>query len=591
MQKQKGKSEKRTSRGIKSTKSAKSAKSVKSVKSAKNTKSANSARGVQSSDYNVDNIIAPATVPGSGAVGIIRVSGGDSIKIAAKVIKLKSGSKSASTGAKKGSTTLLSAEPRRLYLANIEENDKLIDELLVAVFKAPDSYTGEDCVEIFTHASAYIMNKVQMMMMREASQLLESKKISAPLRMAFAGEFTQRAFLNGKMDLAQAEAVADLIASETESAHTMAMNQMRGAFSAELKSLREELIAFCSLIELELDFSEEDVEFANRSKLSNILTATYLKIKELTESFALGNVIKNGVPVAIVGAVNTGKSTLLNLMLGEERAIVSPIQGTTRDTIEDYLNIDGTKFRFIDTAGIRNTTETIEMLGIERTWQKLKESAIVILMLNASKNDFAKSVQSLADKIDSKRQKVILLANKADKLAPRRSGKEAAKRAVAESGLGAGSSSAVDAVAARIETGAGAAEYRTNKEAVKEIERQLKKIAQELKLKGVKVLCTSLKTEAEQAKKILLGQLSQFGKGFTSNLQNKIYVTNLRHYQALSSAKASIERVFAALDGNLPTDLVAQELRQATYDLGTIIGQITSQEVLNNIFSNFCIGK
>ncbi len=578
MQKQKGKSEKRESRGIKNTKSAKSAKSVKSAKNTKNTKSANSAMGVQSSDYNVDNIIAPATVPGSGAVGIIRVSGGDSIKIAAKVIKLKSGAKSASTGAKKGSTTLLSAEPRRLYLANIEENDKLIDELLVAVFKAPDSYTGEDCVEIFTHASAYIMNKVQMMMMREASQLLESKKISAPLRMAFAGEFTQRAFLNGKMDLAQAEAVADLIASETESAHTMAMNQMRGAFSAELKSLREELIAFCSLIELELDFSEEDVEFANRSKLSNILTATYLKIKELTESFALGNVIKNGVPVAIVGAVNTGKSTLLNLMLGEERAIVSPIQGTTRDTIEDYLNIDGTKFRFIDTAGIRNTTETIEMLGIERTWQKLKESAIVILMLNASKNDFAKSIQNLADKIDSKRQKVILLANKADKLAPRRSSKEAAKRAVAESGLGAGGAVTT-------------AEYRTDKEAVKEIERQLKKIAQELKLKGVKVLCTSLKTEAEQAKKILLGQLSQFGKEFTGNLQNKIYVTNLRHYQALSSAKASIERVFAALDGDLPTDLVAQELRQATYDLGTIIGQITSQEVLNNIFSNFCIGK
>ena len=234
MQKQKGKSEKRESRGIKNTKSAKSA---KSVKSAKNTKSANSARGVQSSDYNVDNIIAPATVPGSGAVGIIRVSGGDSIKIAAKVIKLKSGAKSASTGAKKGSTTLLSAEPRRLYLANIEENDKLIDELLVAVFKALDSYTGEDCVEIFTHASAYIMNKVQMMMMREASQLLESKKISAPLRMAFAGEFTQRAFLNGKMDLAQAEAVADLIASETESAHTMAMNQMRGAFPGDLEPL------------------------------------------------------------------------------------------------------------------------------------------------------------------------------------------------------------------------------------------------------------------------------------------------------------------------------------------------------------------
>ena len=575
MQKQKGKSEKRESRVIKNTKSAKSA---KSVKSAKNTKSANSARGVQSSDYNVDNIIAPATVPGSGAVGIIRVSGGDSIKIAAKVIKLKSGAKSASTGAKKGSTTLLSAEPRRLYLANIEENDKLIDELLVAVFKAPDSYTGEDCVEIFTHASAYIMNKVQMMMMREASQLLESKKISAPLRMAFAGEFTQRAFLNGKMDLAQAEAVADLIASETESAHTLAISQMRGSFSAELKSLREELLAFCSLIELELDFSEEDVEFANRSKLSNILTATYLKIKELTESFALGNVIKNGVPVAIVGAVNTGKSTLLNLMLGEERAIVSPIQGTTRDTIEDYLNIDGTKFRFIDTAGIRNTTETIEMMGIERTWQKLKESAIVILMLDATKKDFAKSVQNLVSKIDSKRQKVILLANKADKLAPRRSGKEAAKRAVAESGLGAG---------ATLTT----AEYRTDKEAVKEIERQLKKITQELKLKGVKVLCTSLKTEAEQAKKILLGQLSQFGKEFTGNLQNKIYVTNLRHYQALSSAKASIERVFAALDGDLPTDLVAQELRQATYDLGTIIGQITSQEVLNNIFSNFCIGK
>ena len=492
-------------------------------------------------DYNFDNIVAPATAVGAGAIGIIRLSGGDVITIADEIF-------SPAANVRKKGSSLKSTDSYKMVFGKIREGDRLIDECLAAVFRAPNSYTGENCVEFYTHASSYIMEKVQIMLIICAVKLLKQKKISSKLRIAEPGEFTQRAFLNGKMDLAQAEAVADLIASETEASHDIAINQMRGGFSSELRNLRQSLLSLCSLIELELDFSEEDVEFADRAKLSNLLTATYVKIKDLADSFALGNVIKNGIPVAIVGAVNTGKSTLLNLMLGEERAIVSPIQGTTRDTVEDNINISGTLFRFIDTAGIRNTTETIEMMGIERTFQKLKESSVIILMLDATREtSISPALLSIAEKINPKKQQLVIVANKTDKLA----------KNVSSAAL----------------------------------EKMIKDECRRIKLKPNDIIATSLKKTPGEAKTKLVSALSSIGKVFTSDIQGKTYVTNLRHYQALRDAQSSIERVFAALDANLPTDLLAQDLRQATDDLGSIIGEISSQDVLNNIFANFCVGK
>ena len=483
------------------------------------------------------NIVAPATVPGSGAVGIIRVPGADAITIASAIFKPAKGNRSTKA-------TLKNTDSYKLTFGRITEGEKLIDEVLAAIFRAPNSYTGENAVEIYCHASSFIMNKIQMLLLNVASDLYKKKTISAPLRMAQPGEFTKRAFLNGKMDLAQAEAVADLIASETEASHNIAMNQMRGGFSKELRAMRESLLNLCALIELELDFSEEDVEFADRKHLTALLENILKKINELSSSFAEGNAIKNGIPVAIVGAVNTGKSTLLNLLVGEERAIVSPIQGTTRDTIEDNVNIAGTLFRFIDTAGIRNTTETIEMMGIERTWQKPKESSVIILVTDATReNTILPSLKSIAEK-RRKEQKLIVVANKCDMLKERES-----------------------------------------------LEQKIKEHCKKLKLTGVTVICTSLKKEREESKKSITHQLSLYGKGFLSNLQGKTYVTNLRHYQALKDAEVSIERVLEGIRLNFPTDLVAQDLRQATDDLGSIIGEISSQEILSHIFSHFCIGK
>lgn len=486
---------------------------------------------------NSANIVAPATVPGTGAVGIIRVSGADAITIASAIFKPAKGNRSTKA-------TLKNTDSYKLTFGRITEGEKLIDEVLAAIFRAPNSYTGENAVEIYCHASSFIMNKIQMLLLNTASKLFKDKTISAPLRMAEPGEFTKRAFLNGKMDLAQAEAVADLIASETEASHSIAMNQMRGGFSKELRAMRESLLNLCALVELELDFSEEDVEFADRKHLTALLENIHKKINELSSSFAEGNAIKNGIPVAIVGAVNTGKSTLLNLLVGEERAIVSPIQGTTRDTIEDNVNIAGTLFRFIDTAGIRNTTETIEMMGIERTWQKLKESSVIILVTDATReNTILPSLKSIAEK-RRKEQNLIVVANKCDMLKERES-----------------------------------------------LEQKIKEYCKKLKLTGVAVICTSLKKEREESKKSITRQLSLYGKGFLSNLQGKTYVTNLRHYQALKDAEVSIERVMEGITINLPTDLLAQDLRQATDDLGSIIGEISSQEILSHIFSHFCIGK
>ena len=495
-----------------------------------------------------DNICAPATASGRGAIGIIRMSGPDVIKIADSIF-------TPTHDPKRKPLSLLRSESYVMRYGVIYESaasKQILDEVLVTVFRAPHSYTGENSVEFYCHASSYIMNKIIMML------------IASGARMAEPGEFTKRAFLNGKMDLAQSEAVADLIASETEAAHNVAMQQMRGGYSKELKQMRESLLNLTSLMELELDFGEEDVEFVNRKHFAQLLKETTAKVSSLIDSFSLGNVIKNGIPVAIVGAVNTGKSTLLNALVGEERAIVSEIQGTTRDTIEDTVNIDGTVFRFIDTAGIRNTQETIEIMGIERTWQKIKEASVVILMLDCGReNDFKQSIHSIAGRIDTKRQQLVIVVNKCDLLSV-----AAAKKSA-----------------------------KTDSE-IKNITKEVEAICKAEKVKA-KVLCTILRPQqsehqintAIQGLAELKKNLSGIGNKISQNTGNQTLVTNARHYQALLAAKESLNKAAAALKDKISTELIAQEVREAVYHLGSIVGEVSSQDVLNNIFKNFCIGK
>ena len=341
---------------------------------------------------NEDTICAPATVPGTGAISVIRVSGPEALNIADKVISCRKGS-------------IFEAAGYTIKFGNIlDDKGAVLDEVLVSIFRAPYSYTGENSVEISCHASSYIVSSVMNLL------------YAAGARAAEPGEFTQRAFLNGKMDLAQAEAVADVIASQNAAAHRIAFKQMKGGFSSELKDMRSELLELVSLMELELDFSEEEVEFADRSRLDSLLNALIDHITRLIDSFKLGNAIKNGVPVAIAGATNTGKSTLLNALLGEDRAIVSDIHGTTRDTIEETLNIDGVLFRFIDTAGLRETEEIVEKIGIERTFKKISEASVVLGMVDLTR-DFestCETVNEIIDKVDFSSQKLIFLLNKTD---------------------------------------------------------------------------------------------------------------------------------------------------------------------------------
>lgn len=509
-----------------------------------------------------DNIIAPATAAGKGAIGIIRLSGPDCIAVADSLFR--------PAAAKRGKgVSLKESESRMLRYGTICEPDgkgeKILDDVMAAVFRAPRSYTGEDCVEIYCHASQYIMNRLILLFTDKAGVLFRNGKISSPLRMANPGEFTQLAFINGKMDLAQAEAVADLIASETEAAHDVAVNQMRGGYSRELKDMRASLLNLASLMELELDFSEEDVEFADRSRLTGLLKAIDTRLTELIESFSLGNVIKNGIPVAIVGAVNTGKSTLLNALVGEERAIVSDIQGTTRDTIEDTVNFAGNTFRFIDTAGIRNTTETIEILGIERTYQKLRESSVIILMLDcARKENFRESIAAISARIEMKRQKLIIVANKADAL--------------------------TDAYSATI-SDCDSASAEKPQITAKSVEKEISSVCKELKLKTAGISCVSLKTDKTQALEKIKKTLISCGSIFSANIGSRCLVTNARHYQALIAAHASLEKVSDGLRSGLPTDLLAQDIREAIDGLGSIVGEVSSQDILNNIFTHFCIGK
>ena len=468
-----------------------------------------------------DTICAPATAAG-GALAIIRVSGAEAVaKVSAlfRPVSRPDGTSGSPRADAPGYT---------LHFGTINDGESVLDEVVAAVYRSPRSYTGEDCVELSCHGSPYIVERILALL------------TASGVRMAAPGEFTQRAFLAGRMDLAQAEAVADVIASQTAAAHRVALNQLRGGFSDELSGMRDELLEIASLIELELDFGEEDVEFADRGRLGNLLSLVRSHMGRLIESFRLGNAIKNGVPVAIVGKTNAGKSTLLNAILGEERAIVSDIPGTTRDTIEETFNIDGTLFRLIDTAGLRESSDRIEQIGISRAYEKLAAAQIVIgiLDLTAPLPDLTAGAWQIADALSSG-QALILWANKADAVHP-------TILAAAQEGL---------------------AELTAKHSAIL--------------LSGSAKLGTGL----EGLRETLSATWSRLGAATESSL-----VTNTRHLEALRLADEALSRVESGI-GNVPTDLLAQDLREALYHIGSITGEVTDKEILNNIFSRFCIGK
>jgi len=506
-------------------------------------------------------ICAPATIPGTGAISIIRVSGEDSLAIADKVIDVKGES-------------LSETEGYRLRYGTIFADDgSVLDNVIVSVFRAPHSYTGENSVEISCHASRFIVNAVLELL------------VNAGARIAAPGEFTRRAFVNGKMDLAQAEAVADVIASQSAAAHRVAMNQLKGGFSSELKTLREKLLTMTSLLELELDFSEEDVEFASRSELGALVEETLTHIVRLTDSFSRGNAIKNGVPVAIVGATNTGKSTLLNALLGEERAIVSDIAGTTRDTIEETLNLGGVMFRFIDTAGIRETDEVVEKIGIERTFRKLNEASIVLGMTDLSRGE--DSVLADAEYIWSKvnacgtGREFLLLVNKCDV-----DGIESVKAGSGAGYVGTGSE------AGYVGTGSEAGCVGTGYEAGHADKAgKMARIEAALREKGIVTKMIPISAKTGSGLPELTEALAEIGRRITGDTDETL-VTNIRHYEALSRAATALGRVRDGLKvATLPPDLIAQDLREALYHLGEIVGEISTDEVLGNIFRKFCIGK
>lgn len=503
------------------------------------------------------DICALASTQGHGAIAVIRTSGKESIKKLDKLFVPGVGKQNG-----KQNKSLKSLEQTSGYTMRygcIYDSNKLIDEVMVAIFKAPHSYTGENSVEIYCHGSTYIISEIIKLL------------LNSGFKMAEPGEFSKRAYLNGKMDLAQTEAVADLIASETSSAHAIAMQQMRGGFSEELKQMRNSMLKIVSLMELELDFSEEEVEFADRTELKNLLSDVTKKVDSLISSFALGNVIKNGVPVAIVGATNTGKSTLLNALCGEERAIVSDIHGTTRDSIEDIVNIGGIMFRFIDTAGIRETKDAIEVIGIERTYAKLKEASIVIMMLDSNRElSHSSDLADLAKRIDLSRQKLIIVLNKADEIDSMF--ENTTNYALKSNNIGTpnGEKSATysPALLALIE----ATKELCNKNG--------------LSPAIIFALSAKKRTGIEELKEYLAD--SQKHANITAG---STIITNMRHYQALCDTKEALLRTSASLIDDIPTDLVAEDIREALYHLGTIVGEVTTDEILGNIFKNFCIGK
>ena len=458
-------------------------------------------------------IAAVSTAPGVGGIAIVRTSGNGSIELVDSVFRSKSLKKLAD---QKVNTIHFG------YIVN--EDESVIDEVLVSIFRNPNSFTGEDSVEISCHGSIFIQQSILRLLIGKGA------------RLATAGEFTQRAFLNGKMDLSQAESVADLIASSSASTHRLAMNQMRGGFSQKLIELRTELLNFTSLVELELDFSEEDVEFADRSNLKNLALSIEQHIRKLSDSFVLGNAVKNGVPVAIVGETNAGKSTLLNMLLHEEKAIVSDVHGTTRDFIEDTIHINGQLFRLIDTAGIRETNDAVETLGIERTFKKLEQANIVLWVVDASTSD--EHIHKLYNKINGyvKDQLLVMVFNKVDVVSP--VVMERKKMLLA------------DKIPQRIFI---SAKYR---EGIDELENKL----------------------------IELANIPDFG-------EQDIVVTNMRHYEALENALAAIRRVTEGLQNSISSDFLSQDIRECMHYLGEITGQISTDDILGNIFSKFCIGK
>ncbi|WP_309613994.1 tRNA uridine-5-carboxymethylaminomethyl(34) synthesis GTPase MnmE [Flavobacterium sp.] len=460
-----------------------------------------------------ETIVALASPSGAGAIAIIRLSGTEAVPIAEQVFQSVSGK------------LLSNQKTHTIYLGHIVDEGKVYDQVLVSIFKNPHSYTGEDVVEISCHGSTYIQQQIIQLLLRKGC------------RMAQAGEFTLRAFLNGKLDLSQAEAVADLISSDNAASHQIAMQQMRGGFSNEIAKLREELLNFASLIELELDFAEEDVEFADRTQFNDLLNRIEFVLKRLIDSFAVGNVIKNGIPVAIVGEPNVGKSTLLNALLNEERAIVSEIAGTTRDTIEDELVIGGIGFRFIDTAGIRETKDIVESIGIKKTFEKIEQAQVVIYIVDSSQL----SVLSLNTELEKIKNKfplkpLIVVLNKVDKLS----------------------------------------------------EEKLKTIVNQLKTDNRQLITISAKNNIgiEDLKNQLL---SFINTGALRN--NETIVTNTRHYDSLLKALEEIQKVKFGLQSNLSSDLMAIDIKQALYYFGEITGEVTNDELLGNIFANFCIGK
>ncbi len=450
--------------------------------------------------HDTDTIVAPATAVG-GALCVIRLSGKEAISLCDSIFK--------------GRKPLAEARTATLHYGNIVDGEEIVDDVVVSLFRAPHSYTGEDTVEISAHGSRYVINKIISLLTARGARLAE------------AGEFTRRAFLAGKLDLSQAEAVADIIASSSHSAHAIASTQMRGAYSNELQALREQLLHITSLLELELDFSEEDVEFADRKELRQLLNKILAKVTSLAESFSLGNALKEGIMVAIAGRPNVGKSTLLNRLAGEDRAMVSDIAGTTRDTIEATTNIDGVIYRFIDTAGLHSTDDRLEQMGIERTEQALRKARIILWMQDYNDNE-----STLENYTPTKDQTLLRVINKIDLRGDKT--------------LGTEENSGVHTYYISAKSG-----------------------------EGVEQLIDALKqtTNASAA------------------YQGEVIVSSQRHYDALMQSRTALESALSALDNGISSDLLSEDIRQVMHHLGTITGEITTTEILQSIFSRFCIGK
>ena len=460
---------------------------------------------------NQDTIFAPATPPGKSAIAVIRISGNDAFIVMTRIFRPL-----------RKKTDLLKSASHQVHLGSLYHGEVLIDKVLVSLFKAPHSYTGENIAEISVHGSMFIVQKVL--------ELLSSEG----LRMARPGEFTLRAFLNGKFDLSQAEAVADLIASNSDASHALALTQMRGGFSSRLKELRQKLVDFASLIELELDFSEEDVEFANRKQLNELLETIKSEVNKLASSFARGNVLKHGIPVAIIGKPNVGKSTLLNAILNEEKALVSEVAGTTRDAVEDVMVIGGIAFRFIDTAGLRSTRDFVENLGIDKTYEKMNQAQVILYVVDistTSAEEIKQELQDFAEHIEHGKKRFIIIANKTDLL------------------------------------------FETPHNFAELVEMETIFISAR-RNENIQLITESLLKSADVEK-----------------YDDNATVSNARHYEALTAIITSIENIEHGFLAGLPSDLISTDLHLALHHLGTITGEVSTEELLDNVFSKFCIGK